>query len=224
LKISGKKINHWYKNFLSEFSSEKEEKKKFPEKDFDTMDYSLKETVYTKEKVEDVEKTLKKNRGKKKEDYKTFYKTIKIKKSQNKKIRVPILKKENFGKRMCIDDKNLGDRGFTILSNLDTGKIACMIETRKSHLITEILSKHVPRKILNNVEILTKDLAYNYESVKRDVFWNAISVADKFHVVKLGIQAISDLRVKYRQKELTKERERIELHKCDEARNRESTR
>ncbi len=53
---------------------------------------------------------------------------------QNKKVRIPILKPENFGKRMCIDDKNLGDRGFTILSNLETGKIATIIETRKASI------------------------------------------------------------------------------------------
>ena len=215
MKISGKKINHWYKNFLSEFTKENISK-------FDTKDPSEKEIVYVKEIIIDIEKTLETNRGKPKEEYKTIHKAKYKKVSQKKRIRVPILKVENFGKRMCIDDKNLGDHGFTIISNLDTGKIAAMIETRKASVIGDVLRKHVPQKILNEVKILTKDLARNYEVVKKENFWYALSVADKFHVIKLGLQAISDLRVKYRQEELTKRREEREIHICNEARNRQA--
>ncbi len=135
-------------------------------------------------------------------------------------VLTPICKPENFGKNMCIDDKNLGDHGFTILSNLDTGKIAFMIQTRKAKIINEVLHKHVPIGISSQVEVLTKDLAVGYEQVRRESFIRATGVADKFHVIKLGLQSISDLRVKHRQAELTKERERQESHKCNESRNR----
>ena len=215
--MSAKKINYWYKNFLSEFSKENISQ-------FDREDPSEKENIYIKEKVLDVEKSLTNNREKPKTKHKKYYKTIQKKVVQNKKVRVPVLKPENFGKRMCIDDKNLGDYGFTILSNLETGKIAAMIETRKSKIITEVLSQHVPQSTLNTVKVLTKDLAYNYEQVKSDNFWYATGVADKFHVIKLGLQAISDLRVKYRQEELTRRREQRELHICNEARNKDSAR
>ena len=137
-------------------------------------------------------------------------------------MRVPILKPENFGKRMCIDDKNLGKYGFTILSNLNTGKIAFMIETRKAGIINEVLQKHVPKEMLDQVKILTKDLAHGYEQVRKESFSCATGVADKFHVVKLGTQASSDLRVRYRQEELTNQRKRREAHSCNEARNREN--
>ena len=49
---------------------------------------------------------------------------------------------------MCMDDKNLGDYGFTIISNRDTGKIAFMIRTRKAKIINEVLHKHIPFSIL----------------------------------------------------------------------------
>ena len=215
LKLSGDKIATWYKNSLSDFSSNKNQK------NFDTEDISEKETIYKKRKTIDIKKTIKKNRGKEANKCKKYYKISIETIIKNRKIRVPILKIENFGPRMCIDDKNLGDYGFTIISNLDSGKIAVMIESRKSKIITEVLSNHVSRKILNSVKIMTKDLAYGYERVRKDNFWNAISVADKFHVIKLGNQSISDLRVKYRQLELTKERDRKESHKCREAEKRE---
>jgi len=207
LNLCGKKINYWYKNFLSSFIEDQKIKK-----NYDTEDRQQKEVVYKREQVIDVEKTIQNNRGKKRAQFKTFYKAQSYKVVQNKKVRVPILKPENFGKRMCIDDKNLGDKGFTILSNLETGKIAAMIETRKSSIISEVLNKHVPEKILYSVEVLTKDLARNYEIVNKENFLQATSVADKFHVIKLGIQSISDLRVKYRQAELTKRRIEREIY------------
>jgi len=211
LNLCGKKINYWYKNFLSSFIEDQR-----TNKNYDTEDKQQKEVVYKREHLIDVVKTLERNRGKNREKkqthFKTFYKPQSHKVIQNKKVRVPILKPENFGKRMCIDDKNLGDKGFTILSNLETGKIAAMIETRKSSIISEVLNKHVPEKILSSVEVLTKDLARNYEIVNKENFLQATSVADKFHVIKLGIQSISDLRVKYRQSELTKRRIERETH------------
>lgn len=220
MNLSGKKINTWYKNFLSDFSFSQEEKKKFPEKNYNTVDTTLEETLYIKEKVIDTEKTLQENRGKNISEHKKFYKEKISKKVQNKEVRVPICKAENFGSNMCIDDKNLGEHGFTIISNLDTGKIACMIETRKSEIINKVLKKHVAKERLESVQVLTKDLAGNYEKVREKSFLFAVGVADKFHVVKLGMQALSDLRVSYRQEELTKERLRREAHKCNEASNR----
>lgn len=88
------------------------------------------------------------------------------------------------------------------------------IEFTKDMFLPEDLQKYFTVE-----KIFTKDLAHNYEGVRKENFWNAVGVADKFHVIKLGLQAINDLRVKYRQEELTKKRERRELHKCSEAKN-----
>jgi hypothetical protein len=40
---------------------------------------------------------------------------------------VHVLKPENVGQKMCIDDKAIGHDGFTILSNAQTGKIAMTV-------------------------------------------------------------------------------------------------
>ena len=58
-------------------------------------------------------------------------------------VLTPICKPQNFGKNMCIDDKNLGDYGFTIMSNLDTGKIAFMIQTLKAKIISEVIDRFI---------------------------------------------------------------------------------
>ena len=45
---------------------------------------------------------------------------------------VYIFKEENLGENMSIDDKAIGNDGFTILSNPDTGKIAMIVESTNS--------------------------------------------------------------------------------------------
>lgn len=131
---------------------------------------------------------------------------------KGKRIPVPILKQENFGRNMCIDDKNIGGELYTILSNKDTGKIAAMMMTAKAHIICEILRK-IPVKILMSVETVSKDLAESYDWVARTVFMNAIKIADKFHVIKLGFEALQAIRICYRQAVLTEEREEKEAWK-----------
>ena len=139
---------------------------------------------------------------------------------EKKKVFVPIFKPGNFGKNMAIDDKNIGGEGYTIISNKDTGKIAVMMMTTKAKIIVEILSQ-IPTNILFSVETITKDLAEGYDWVSRQMFIKASRIADKFHVIKLALQSLQDIRVRYRQEALREERERVENYKCREAESRE---
>lgn len=120
-------------------------------------------------------------------------------------IPVPIFAPENLGENMALDDKNVGGEGYTILSNKDTGKIALMVMTTKAALLCQILNK-VSTVLLAKVRTLSKDLALNYDWVARTVFLNAIRIADKFHVIKLGLDALQDVRIRYRQERLSLER------------------
>ena len=138
---------------------------------------------------------------------------------QKKKIYVPILKEENFGEDMSIDDKNIGGEGYTIIANKCTGKIAAMIMSTKSQVIMEALN-HIPAKVLFGVKTITADLAENYDWVSRSMFANARKIADKFHVIKLGLSALQDIRVRYRQKAIEEERIRYEKYKSEEAKKR----
>lgn len=128
-------------------------------------------------------------------------------------VPVPIFNPEHLGADMAIDDKSIGGEGYTVLSNKETGKIALLIMTAKADIICEILSK-VPANLLFRVETISKDLAQNYDWVARTVFLNATRIADKFHVIKLGLEALQDIRVRYRQERLKLERERKEEWKA----------
>jgi transposase len=132
-----------------------------------------------------------------------------------KKVFVPILKPENFGENMTIDDKNIGGEGYTVISNKDTGKIAALIMSVKAGIVSDVLLKNVPTKILMAVKTVTKDLAENYDWIARTCFMNAMKIADKFHVIKLAMEALQAIRVRFRQAALTAERERREQWKKD---------
>ena len=125
---------------------------------------------------------------------------------KTKIVYVPILNPENFGEDMALDDKNIDGEGYTILSNKKTGKIAMMASTTKHHILEEILSK-VPVAVRCKVKTLSRDLAESYDWLARSMFFWAQSVADKFHIVKMALEALQDIRVRYRQEILTTERE-----------------
>lgn len=127
-------------------------------------------------------------------------------KSTGEVIQVPILKLENFGANMCIDDKNLGGEGYTILSNAETNKVAMMIKSCRSEFIKQALDK-VPSQIRREVKTMSKDLATVYDWIAREYFSFATRVADKFHILKLGFEALQAIRVRYRQSILRTERE-----------------
>jgi transposase len=132
-----------------------------------------------------------------------------------KKVFVPILKPENFGENMTTDDKNIGGEVYTAISNKDTGKIAVLIMSVKAGIVSDVLLKNVPAKILMAVKTVTKDLAENYDWMARTCFMNAMKIADKFHVIQLAMEALQAIRIRYRQAAITNERERREEWKKD---------
>lgn len=150
-------------------------------------------------------------------------KLINYKTGEIKEVLVPILKPENFGEDMALDDKNIGGEGCTIISNKKTGKIAFLATTTKLKILTEILAK-VPVKILFSVKTVSKDLAEGYDWLVRTVFMNAIPIADKFHVVKLAFEALQAVRIRYRQQILSEERKKQALIKERERERKETCR
>ena len=133
--------------------------------------------------------------------------------SQAKTVEVPILKIENFGEDLTIDDKNIGRESYTIITNRKSGKIVLMAKTIKTKILIQILSA-VPVNILFGVKTVSKDLAENYDWLVRTVFMNATRIADKFHVLTLAFEALQAIRIRYRQAILTKEREFRRLAKA----------
>lgn len=74
---------------------------------------------------------------------------------ENKSIDVPILKPENIGEHMAVDEKYINGEFYTLLTNGKTGKIALMAATTKTSLLSRVMSKF--GSTLFDVKVLTRD-------------------------------------------------------------------
>ena len=128
-----------------------------------------------------------------------------------KEIRVPILKKENIGPNMAIDEKQIGEDMHTVLSNRDTGKIALLARTLKAKELALTTTFFEGKGF--EVKTITRDLSNSYDWFCRTAFPNAGHIADKFHIIKSLLDACQDLRVRYRQEILRDKRIKYEQHK-----------
>lgn len=77
------------------------------------------------------------------------------------RIKLPILKEENMGRLVCIDEKNIGDECFTIISNPETCKIILMANTLRTKDLVDLLVTHISREKRFNIRCVARDLASN---------------------------------------------------------------
>jgi transposase len=82
---------------------------------------------------------------------------------------VPILKEENMGEDMAVDEKQVDKEMFTILSNRKTGKIALMAETLKVKQLLSLTDKFSDEKRWA-VKTVTCDLSPSYHWFIRQAF------------------------------------------------------
>jgi transposase len=127
---------------------------------------------------------------------------------------VYIFKKENLGERMSIDDKAISHSGFTVLSNHDTGKIALMIESCKSHQVEQAIGLFGEELI--KIKAISMDMSPTYALVCNNLIPRATQVIDKFHVMKYVYDAVSEVRINIKKelsKNLTKGKKKTEEDK-----------
>ena len=135
-------------------------------------------------------------------------------------VAVPICKPENFGPNMAIDEKNIWGEIYTIISNRDTSKIAFMAMTVKETLLKNVLQE-LPKKILWKVKRVTADLDAWFARLVKNVFDGVKIIGDKFHVIRLALEALQAVRIRYRQDVLREERIRRSEHKARENKRRD---
>ena len=87
-----------------------------------------------------------------------------------------------------------------------------MIAGTKADTIIAILEK-IPLKARNQVTEITLDMAANMGLVAKKCFPNATRVTDRFHVQKLALDALQEIRIKYRWQAIDQENEAIEKTK-----------
>jgi len=122
-----------------------------------------------------------------------------------------------MGEYLSLDETSLSKGElYTYLTNKSgkgkQGTLVASIKGTKSKDIINILTK-IPLSERLKVKEVTLDMARNMESAVIDSFPNANIVTDRFHVVKLVLDAVQHLRVKHRWEELDKENKEIERSK-----------
>ena len=109
---------------------------------------------------------------------------------------------ENIGSHLSIDEVALSKGElYTIVSN-KSGKgkkgtiVACIADT-KAELITKVLRK-LPIKNKKQVKEVTLDMAPNMALATKESFPNARLVTDRFHAVRLALEAVQQIRTQFR--------------------------
>jgi transposase len=137
---------------------------------------------------------------------------------------VPVLKPENFGEQMSVDEKMIDEEFYTVMTNRETGKIALLAETLTVNELNRLVDKIEDAR--QKVKIITADLSPTYEKFCEQSFPHALIVADKFHVVKHIVEAAQTLRLRLKQEEIatlpTTKKERKEYEKQTKLINGES--
>lgn len=108
------------------------------------------------------------------------------------------------------------DELYTIITNKKAkgrkGSIVAVVKGTKAESIVEILNK-ISLKQRNKVTEVTLDMAPNMELIVKKSFPNATLVTDRFHVQKLAIEALQEIRVKHRWEAIDQENDLLEKAK-----------
>lgn len=121
---------------------------------------------------------------------------------------------ENLGKQLSLDETALSHGElYTVLTNKSAkGKqrsIVAIIAGTSSETVIEKLQK-LPLRLRNKVEEITLDMAGSMNLIAKKCFPNAVLVTDRFHVQKLTIEAVQELRIKHRWQAIDQENDAIE--------------
>ncbi len=121
---------------------------------------------------------------------------------------------DNIGPYVSIDELSLvkGEL-YTFITNKAgrgrKGTIIAIIKGTSSDKIVKVLEK-IPLVLRNQVREITMDMANNMSSAARRAFPSAFHVIDRFHVVRLALEALQHVRIKHRWDELDTENKAID--------------
>lgn len=122
-----------------------------------------------------------------------------------------------MGTHLSIDETCLSyDELYTIVTNKAAkgrkGAIVAIIKGTSLETVVEHLEKISSSKRKRVMEI-TLDMASNMELIAKRFFPRASLVTDRFHVQKLAVEALQDMRITYRWQVIDDENKQIELAK-----------
>jgi transposase len=120
---------------------------------------------------------------------------------------------ENIDEHLSIDETSMSQGElYTIVTSKSAkgkkGSIVAMIIGTKADVVIEVLNK-IPKEKRDAVTEITLDMANSMKLIARKSFVNAVQVTDRFHVQKLVLEALQDIRIKHRWEAIDKENQAI---------------
>ena len=120
---------------------------------------------------------------------------------------------QNIGPRLSIDEVALSQGElYTIVTNKKArgkaGSIVAVIEGTRADKVINHLFK-VPAHLRRRVKEITLDMAPNVKLIAKTCFTRVTQVVDRFHVQKLALEALQEIRIKHRWDAIDQENEAI---------------
>lgn len=130
-----------------------------------------------------------------------------------------LLYPENIGPYLSIDELSLSKGElYTYVTNKDAkGKKGSLVASIKGTLSKDIINvlMMIPKELREKVKEITLDMANNMSLAVEVAFPNALKTTDRFHVIKLAMEALQHIRVKARWAAMDKENKAIAQAKAD---------
>ena len=125
-----------------------------------------------------------------------------------------LLFSKNLGTHLSLDETAFSNGDlYTVITNKDAkgkkGAIVAMIKGTKAEVVIKTLHK-IPLKQRKIVKEVTLDMAGNMGLIVKKSFPNATLVIDRFHVQKLALDALQEIRIKHRWEAIDQENDAIE--------------
>nr|WP_148781328.1 transposase [Aquimarina intermedia] len=127
---------------------------------------------------------------------------------------------ENMGTYLSIDETTLSKGElYTIITNKKAkGRkgaiVAILAGTQVDPIVAQLLK--IPKSLRDKVKEITLDMANSMKAIAKKCFPKAIQVTDRFHVQKLALEALQDIRIKHRWEAIDQENEQIKQAKTNQ--------
>ena len=124
---------------------------------------------------------------------------------------------ENMGTHLSIDEVALSQGElYTIVTNKKfkgkKGSLVAIVAGTKADQVIEHISK-IDFKKRSAVQEITLDMANSMKLISKRCFSKAIQLTDRFHVQKLALEALQEIRIKHRWEVMDAENQLISLAK-----------
>lgn len=99
---------------------------------------------------------------------------------------------------LCIDEFKASTIAGTyalIVGDPISGKILDILPSRKQDYIYDYFNK-IPDEERLNVKYVVTDLFESYRTIIKNVFWKSTHIADRFHWIRLAVEAFNKLRIR----------------------------